>query len=121
MTKQKSALELLQQLADAISSDISSRSIYQSGLMAEVQALLSEPEPERETGPFRLSERSPGPEHCDDKGRVWWGRPEDEWMNADWTLATESDIREFCEHCPPFEWMPHWAIRSAAVSLLKNP
>jgi hypothetical protein len=57
--------------------------------------------------PVPVSERLPGPEDCDAKGRCWVGYavPKDD-------LETEYNPSwELCKFHPPDEvWLPHWAL-----------
>jgi hypothetical protein len=47
---------------------------------------------------------------CDADGRCWWGRASMEFMNHDWVLATNEDIGEFCDNCPPDVILPFHAL-----------
>ena len=55
--------------------------------------------------PIPVSERLPGAEDCDAKGRCWWGDAGDDEFVPSWRLCEQPDIPCF-DH-----WLPHWAIR----------
>jgi hypothetical protein len=57
--------------------------------------------------PVPVSERLPGPEDCDKRGRCWWFTPTDgnpgPFRSADWSLY--AGWRQQYTH-----WLPHWAL-----------
>jgi hypothetical protein len=72
---------------------------------------LAQPEPQGPTGrpaiePVPVSERLPGPEDCDEKGRCWWFSPPacgPNTIRPCWTF--DSETLEGDTH-----WLPHWAL-----------
>lgn len=61
--------------------------------------------------PVSVSERLPGPEDCDAKGRCWWGEPQiGDSHDATWNLCTQDEAEEYCTWGTKYGWLPAHAI-----------